>query len=500
MQPKEPMKYDVELSKDLMPTSPKERKWKIGNYFSLWMGNVHNVPAYVTIGGFFALGLSVGQVFWSIVIASIILAGVMVLSGHAGAKYGIPFSMLLRTSYGTKGAMLPGIIRGCIAAVMWFGFQTYAGSLAFTILIGKLWPAYLHLGGDWNLFGLSLPGLISFIAFWLFNILFVFGGMKILGKFIKLLSPLVYVVFGGMAIWAIQLAGGITPILEHTSKGVEGNTTLVFIASISAILATWAAPIVSASDFTREARSQKDQSIGQIAGLITTYLLFAVAAIAVIVGSEIAFGTPIWNVLDVVDRFDNNFAIGISVLTICMTTLAVNITGNIIPAGYQLSALFPKHLTFRTGALLAAIVGFLIMPWKLMEDATSIFMFLGIIGGLLSPVLGVMLTHYFIVAKRILNLEELYAINGKYNYKNGVHVPAVVATLGGGIVSIIGQFVPILKPLYDISFFSGFVVASLIYIALVNKELFASKRVKKQSEALEITAESIGLRTTVRRG
>lgn len=491
------MKLDLEFNKELLPTKPDERNWKMENYFSIWMGNIHNVPAYVTIGGFFALGLSIGQVFWSIMIAAIILALVMVLSGHAGAKYGIPFAMLLRTSYGIRGAMLPGIIRGCIAAIMWFGFQTYAGSPAFTILIGKLWPAYLQLGGNWDFFGLSLPGLISFLVFWTFNILFVFGGMRILGKFTKLLSPLVYVVFGGMAIWAIQLAGGITPILEYSSKGVDGNTTLIFFASISAILATWAAPIVSASDFTKEARSQKDQSIGQIAGLITTYLLFAIAAIAVIVGSEVAFGTPIWNVLDVVDRFNSDFAIGISVLTICMTTLAVNITGNIIPAGYQLSALFPKHLSFKTGALLAAVVGIIIMPWKLMENATSIFTFLNIIGGLLSPVIGVMLTHYFFIAKKDLDMKDLYSANGKYSYTNGIHVPAIIATLGAGFISLIGQVVPFFKSLYDVSFFTGSILASIIYFTLVTKGLFASRSVEEQGDIIKVAPKPLDRATTV---
>ena len=479
------MEQELEFSKDLLPTKPEERNWKVGNYFSVWMGSVHNVPSYVTIGGFFALGLSVGQVFWSIMSASIILAIVMVLSGHAGTKYGIPFSMLLRTSYGVKGAILPGILRGCIGAVMWFGFQTYAGSLAFTILIGKLWPSYLELGGDWNFFGLSLPGLISFTLFWGLNVLFVFGGMGTLGQFTKLLSPLVYVVFGGMAIWAIKLAGGITPILQYTSKGIEGNSIIVFLACVSAILATWAAPIVNVSDFTREARSQKDQAGGQIAGIVITYLLFAVASIAVIIGSEIAFGTPIWNVLDVVERFDNKFAIAISVLTICLTTLSVNITGNIVPAGYQLSALFPKRINFKTGALLAAVLGFIIMPWKLMESATSIFIFLNIIGGLLSPVAGVMLAHYYVIAKRELNMKELYSVNGQYNYKNGFHMPALIATVVAGVISLIGQFVPAFKLLYDLSWFSGTILAFSIYIVLVNKGLPVFVKAQKQEDSVK---------------
>ncbi|TQR18752.1 allantoin permease [Psychrobacillus soli] len=452
-----------------MPIKSEDRKWGMGNYFTLWMGSVHNVPAYITIGGFFALGLSVGQVFWSIIIAAVILGAILSIGGHAGTKYGIPSSMLLKTSFGTRGSIVPGVIRGVIAAIMWFGFQTYAGSLAVTILIGKLWPVYLSLGGDWNIFGLSLPGLISFLLFWVVNVAFVYGGMGILGKFTKILSPIIYIVFGGMAIWAINLAGGITPILQYEPKGIEGKELLVFLGCVSALLATWAAPAVSISDFTREAVSQKVQTVGQITGTLLSYLLFAFASIAVIIGSEIAFGTPIWNVLDVVEKFDSKFAIAVSVLTICLTTLSVNITGNIVPAGYQLASLFPKKLTFKKGAFIAAVAGIIIMPWKLMEDSTSIFVFLGVIGGLLSPVLGIMLSHYFVVAKKRIDMNGLYRSNNTYSYQNGFNMQAIITLIIAGVISLIGQFVPVFKPLYDMSFFTGTIIAFILYSLIAKK-------------------------------
>lgn len=459
-----------------MPIELENRKWGMGNYFTLWMGSVHNVPAYITIGGFFALGLSVGQVFWSIILASVILGAILSIGGHAGTKYGIPTTMLLKTSFGTRGSIVPGVIRGVIAAIMWFGFQTYAGSLAVTILIGKLWPKYLTLGGDWNFFGLSLPGIISFLLFWAVNVMFVYGGMGILGRFTNILSPIIYIVFGGMAIWAINIAGGITPILHYVPKGIKGNELLVFLGCVSALLATWAAPAVSISDFTREARSQKGQTVGQIAGILLSYLLFAFASIAIIIGSEIAFGTPIWNVLDVVEKFDSKFAIAVSVLTICLTTLSVNITGNIVPAGFQLATLFPKKLTFKTGAFIAAVAGIIIMPWKLMESSTSIFLFLGIIGGLLSPVLGIMLSHYFVVAKKHIDLNGLYSSSNTYRYRNGFNMQAIITLIIAGGISLIGQFVHVLKPLYDMSFFTGTIIAFVLY------SLIAKKTTAKQVE------------------
>lgn len=454
-------------SADILPTKEGERNWGTGNFFTVWMGSVHNIPNYIAIGGLFALGMSVGQVFGAIIVASMIIAAMLVLNGHAGSKYGLPFAMLLRLSYGPKGAMIPGVLRGVISAIMWFGFQTYAGSQALSILIGKIWPTYLTLGGDWNLLGLSLPALISFLLFWVMNVALIYGGMGFLGKFTNILSPLVYIVFGGMAIWAINLAGGIGPILAYTGTGIAGNKIVIFIAAVTAVIAAWAAPIVNISDFTKLAKSTKTQAIGQTAGLVVAYLLFAIASISIIVGSEIAFGTPIWNVLDVVARFDGTFAIAISVLTLCLTTLSVNVTGNIVPAGYQLASLFPKKLTFKSGAIIAAVTGILVMPWKLMESATSVFTFLNIIGGILAPVTGVMLAQYFVLSKTKIDLNALYdAKKGKYYYTKGFNINAIITTIIAGAVCLVGNFIPFLKPLYDMSWFVGIITAFILYTLL----------------------------------
>jgi allantoin permease len=465
MEQKEPLlEANPTYNNDLLPTNIEARTWKFGQFFSVWMGSVHNIPSYVTIGGFFSIGLSIWQVFSVIMISSLILALLLVLNGQAGAKYGLPFSVLLRASYGKKGAIVPGILRGIVVAIMWFGLQTYAGSSALTILLGKFWPEYLLLGGNWSFFGLSLPELLSFLLFWCINVFFIFSGMDSLGRLTKLITPLIFLVFGGMSVWSIQLAGGITPILHHTTEGVDGNIFFVFVACISAILATWVAQILSVSDITRYSRSNKEQSIGQIIGIIVTFLLFAVASITIIIGSEVAFGVPVWNVLDVIDQFESRFAIVLSLLTLCLATLSVNIVGNIIPAANQLTSLFPKRLSYKSSALFATIIGIMIMPWKLMENSTSIFAFLNMVGALLSPVIGIMITHFYIFSKRQLHVNELYVINKDLKLSNRVNMPAMLATLLSGLFSIICSFVDILKPLYSISSFIGIIVAVIFYL------------------------------------
>ncbi|HBX7089814.1 TPA: allantoin permease, partial [Klebsiella pneumoniae] len=321
-------------SDDLLPKSDAQRNWKTFNYFTLWMGSVHNVPNYVMVGGFFILGLSTFSIMMAIILSAFIIALAMVFNGAAGSKYGVPFAMILRASYGVRGALLPGLLRGGIAAIMWFGLQCYAGSLAFLILLGKLWPAFLTLGGDFKLLGLSLPGLIAFLVFWLINVGIGFGGGKVLNKFTAILNPCIYIVFGGMAIWAISLVG-FGPILDYLPIGVAKaeHTGFLFLVVINAVVAVWAAPAVSASDFTQNARSFREQAIGQTLGLVVAYILFAVAGVCIIAGASIHYGMDTWNVLDIVQKWDSLFASFFAVLVILMTTISTNATGNIIPAG-----------------------------------------------------------------------------------------------------------------------------------------------------------------------
>ncbi|EGU9716168.1 putative allantoin permease [Salmonella enterica] len=460
-------------SEDLLPKTETQRNWKAFNYFTLWMGSVHNVPNYVMVGGFFILGLSTFNIMLAIIISALFIAAAMVMNGAAGSKYGVPFAMILRGSYGVRGALFPGLLRGGIAAIMWFGLQCYAGSLAFLILIGKIWPGFLTLGGDFKLLGLSLPGLITFLIFWIINVGIGFGGGKVLNKFTAILNPCIYIVFGGMAIWAISLVG-IGPILDYLPSGVQKaeHSGFLFLVVINAVVAVWAAPAVSASDFTQNAHSFRAQALGQTLGLIVAYILFAVASIH--------YGMDTWNVLDIVQRWDSLFASFFAVLVILMTTISTNATGNIIPAGYQIAALAPTKLNYKNGVMIASIISLLICPWKLMENQDSIYLFLDIIGGMLGPVIGVMLAHYFVVMRGKINLDELYTASGDYKYyDNGFNLTAFSVTLVAVILSLGGKFIPFLEPLSRVSWFVGVIVAFVTYALLKKRTGFENTGEKK---------------------
>lgn len=459
-------------NKDILPKPSDSRHTDAKNFFTLWMGSIHNIPNYAAVGGFLLLGLSAFQVMLAIAISGIIVALFLSFNGRAGASYGIPFAMHLRSTYGNIGAKLPGFLRGVVAAIAWFGLQTYTGSAALLILIGRIWPGFLEIGGGADILGISVPGLITFVLFWFMNLAIGLGGGEALNKFTGILTPIIYVVFGGMTIWAINVGGGLSNIMSYSlNTNVEYGVIFGMLMIISSTLSVWAAPGVSVSDFTQNATSNEAQTKGQISGLGVGYLVFAFMAVVILIGGSIHFGVQENDVLDIINKWDSLPAIGISTLVFLMTTISTNATGNIVPAAYQLSALLPKHINYKRGVIIASIISALILPWRFMSDGGAIIQFLNLIGALLGPVGGVMIAHYFFVKKGDINLDELYlpegTEEGKQSKYHGINIHAYIATIVALALVLAGQVIPVLSLLANISWVAGFVIALVLYLALV---------------------------------
>ncbi|HCM90838.1 MULTISPECIES: putative allantoin permease [Vagococcus] len=459
-------------NQELLPKLKDDRDMGILNYFTLWMGSIHNIPNYAAVGGFLLLGLTPFNIMIALFISSLAVAMLMILNGKAGSKYGIPFSMHLRLTYGDVGAKLPGFLRGGVAAIAWLGLQNYTGSLALLILIGKIWPSFLLIGGDTNLLGISVPGLIAFTLFWGINLLIGLGGGAFLNKFTAILNPLIYIVFIGMAIWAIYVAKGFQNILSfRVTENIENGRSpiIIYLMIISSVLSVWAGPMASVSDFTQHAKSTKDQMIGQTLGLGLGYLIFAFSSMSILIGGSIYYGTEEWNVLNIVNKWDSLPAMLLAITVLLMTTISTNVTGNIVPAAYQLSALFPKQVNYKKGVWIASVLSFLIMPWKLMENSVSIFAFLNLIGSLLGPIAGVMLAQYLCVLREKIDLNQLYLDKTnpvENNPYKGINKPAYLATIIALLVSISGQFIRPFAFMSDFSFLVGSGCAFILYLLL----------------------------------
>ncbi len=457
------------LSDDILPKTKEQRSMGKENYFTLWMGSVHNIPNYVAVGGFLALGLAPIHVILAIILAGISIAIFMTFNGRAGSKYGIPFSMHLRSVFGNVGAKLPGFLRGVIAAIAWFGVQNYAGSQALLVLVGKAWPAFLELGGDTSILGLSVPAMISFVVFFLVNIAIGLGGGEVLNKFTAIISPFIYVVFGGMVIWGLRVAGGFGPILNFVTESTgDYNPIFAYLIIIASSISVWAAPGVSVADFTQNAKSTKDQVVGQIGSFLVAYVMYAFAAVIVLnVGSMQGIQHD-GAILEIINTWDSTFAIFLASFVLLATTVSTNATGNIIPAAYQLTALFPKYIDYRKGVLLASAISFIIMPWKFMQSGGLFLTFLNLIGALLGPVAGVMIAHFYFIANQKIDVDQLYVDQDKEDDSNyrGINYNGYIAMLAGFLVSVSGEIIPALAAVSQIGWVAGFLVGLIVYMIM----------------------------------
>ncbi|MGI6579197.1 MAG: allantoin permease [Saccharofermentanales bacterium] len=460
-------------NEDIVPKPVKDRNWTTKNFFTQWMGVIHNIPNYIAVLGFLLLGLKPVDVVIAIALAGITTGVFFSLNGRAGAKYGIPFSMHLRSVYGVTGSKLPGFLRGVISATAWFGVQTYIGATVLTILISQIWPGYALIGGGAVILGISVPDLISFTIFWAANMVIGLSGGDILNKFTTILTPIIHIVFAAMTVWAIRVGGGLGNIFATVlSEKKTVNPVFGYFIVIAAVIGVMAAPGVSVGDFTRNAKSQKDQSNGQIIGLGLGYLVFGFMAVAVTVGGSIHFGVPSagGGILDFVKQWDNVPTVVVTTLVFLLITISTNAATNMVPAGLQLASLFPKKINNRTGVLISGILGFLIQPWRLMAGESGIMVFLNIIGALLGPIAGVMLTEYLIAKKEEIKLDDLYAdvkdSNAASSY-SGINIRAYIATLVGLAISMSGNIIPVLQPLSDIAWITGTISGAVIYLILI---------------------------------
>lgn len=452
------------VGEELRPKTVEERDWGIGKFTTLWMGSVHNILSYMTVAGFFLLGLNSKQVLAAVMTSAVIVSFFYVANGIASAKYGIPFTMVLRSVFGVKGAIIPSLARGLIAGMVFFGTQTFVTAKTFDVIFSRIFPGYLAIGGDATLLGLPIYTVISFVLTWVITIGLFMGGTKVIDKLGTYASPVVYVFIIGATWWAINIAGGLDNVLNYSPDNANFNGVL-FITCVSALVSNWAGPIVNMGDFTQRAKDLKSMIIGLPLGFIASYVLFALACVSLFAGTAIAFPEmQNFDIVMAINQMESSLAVIVLIMALNLGATAFVIFGNLFPAGLQLTSLAPKLFNVKTGGLLTGIVGVLILPWKIIDN---LFLFYSFIGSMFGPIAGIMLSDFFIKRKRQLSLTQIYAPEGSaasidYN-KRAVIVLGISFSL-----SMAGAFFPevaLLKLLNDFAFFSGLISSFVLYTA-----------------------------------
>ena len=448
-------------NEDLAPVSPNRRTWGTYNYAALWISMSVNIPTYLLASGMIAGGMSWRQALFTVFLGNVLVLIPMLLNAHAGAAYGIPFPVFARASFGVLGANVPAILRALVACG-WFGIQTWIGGQAINAMLIALSPGWQHFA-----FGPAL----CFGFFWLLNVLVIARGIETIRFLQGVSAPFLLLIGLALLLWAKAKAGGFGPMLSTPSKfQTFAEFFRFFIPSLTGVVGFWATVSLNIPDFTRYARSQKDQMLGQALGLPATMTFYSFIGIAVTSATLIIFGQALWNPVDVLSRLGNPLAVVIAMIALIMATLNVNVAANVVSPANDFSNLSPRHISFRMGGLITCIMGIVMQPWKLMSSYGSyIFGWLVGYSGFLGPIAGVLICDYFVIRRKNLSTHDLYQRGGLYEYSRGINWQAVAALAAGAGVAFIGLFVPTLHVLYNYAWFVGFAVSFLAYLVLMRK-------------------------------
>src|SRR5688572_1851994 len=391
------------------------------------------ITTYTLASGLMQQGMTWWQAMLTILLGNTVVLVPMILNAHAGTKYGVSFPVLCRASFGVKGANVPATLRALVACG-WFGIQTWIGGLALNALLAAALPAWANLPGNvW----------VAFSIFWLVQVAIILRGLEGIKILESWSAPLL---LGGGALllwWAVQNGGGLGRILNESARLQTGNATFwqLFPAGLTANVGYWATLSLNIPDFTRYAQSQRSQALGQALGLPATMTAFAFIGVAVTSATLVIFGEAIWDPVAVITRIGSVPVIVFGALVVMLAQLTTNMAANVVSPANDFSSLAPRRISYVGGGLLTAVLGILMMPWRLYSNAAA-YIFTWLLGysSLMGAIGGILIADYWVLRRQRLRLADLFRENGIYSYSNGINARAMIA-LALSIAPVVPGFI-----------------------------------------------------------
>ncbi len=472
-------------NEDLQVVPEKQRTWGVWNYAALWISMSLCIPTYMLASSLIEGGMNWWQAILTVFLGNSVVLVPMVLNGHAGARYGIPFPIFARSSFGIRGANVPAMLRA-IVACGWFGIQTWIGGCSLYQLACVWFPSVQAVPqvfpGWW---GLETGRAIAFFAFWLLNMYIVYLGIESIRKLLLFKAVFLPVAALCLLIWAIGAAKGLGPILAQPSKfQTAGEFWHFFFPALTGMVGFWATLSLNIPDFTRYAKSQRAQILGQMIGLPPSMTAFAFVGVVVTSATAIVYGNAIWDPVALAAKFDSPLMVSAAMLAVAISTLATNIAANIVSPANDFSHLWPARIDFTRGGYITGVIGILTFPWKLLSDPTGyIFTWLIAYSSLLGPVGGIMIVDYFVLRRLRLFVDELYSRDGRYWYSRGFNLSAIISLLCGILPNVPGFLTTVklisvetvpqaINELYHYAWFVGFVISGTVYWLLAKASMF----------------------------
>ena len=454
---------------DLAPTPPSRRTWSTYHIAALWIGMSVVITTYTLASGLMEQGMTWAQALLTILLGNTVVLVPMILNAHAGTKYGVSFPVLCRASFGVKGANVPALLRALVACG-WFGIQTWIGGLALHTLIAAAWPGWSGVAGNvW----------IAFAAFWLVQVAIIIRGLEGIKHLESWSAPLLLA--GGALLlgWAIRRGGGLGHILSESSRLQKAHVPFwqLFPAALTANVGYWATLSLNIPDFTRYAKSQRSQALGQALGLPATMTAFAFIGVAVTSATIVIYGEAIWDPVALIARIGSAPIIVFGALIVMIAQLTTNMAANVVSPANDFSSLAPRRISYVTGGLITAVIGVAMLPWKLYADAAA-YIFTWLVGysSLMGAIGGILIADYWVLRRRELSVRDLFDLNGRYSYTGGVNWRAI-GVLVAAVLPVVPGFLraattpggrvsdpTVLDSLYTYAWFVTFTLSFVLYL------------------------------------
>jgi NCS1 family nucleobase:cation symporter-1 len=470
---------------DLAPSRPDQRTWSTLHIAALWVGMAVCIPTYTLASGLVAKGWSWQASVGAIALGNVVVLLPMVLNAHAGTRYGIPFPVLVRASFGVRGANLPALLRAFVACG-WFGINTYIGGTAMAQVVRAIFLDGAAPGARLPILGVEPLELVCFLIFWALQLAILLRGIDSIKVLETWSAP--FLIFVGIALlaWAIGRTGSWGALLENPPTDPTkpaGDVGAVLGAGLTSAVSFWGTLALNIPDFSRFARSQKDQIVGQALGLPLTMAFFAFIGAVVTNATMLIFGERIADPVALLGRIGGTMTTVVAMVALLIATLTTNVAANIVGPANDFSNVAPSRISFRTGCVITAVIGLLIMPWRLYNDAGAyLFTWLLGYGAMLGSVGGVMIVDYWIIRRQQLDVDDLYRHDGAYRYVAGWNPVAVVALLCGiapnlpGFLGALGviEVGTFWQGIYQWAWFVAFFCAGIVH--LVGTTVIGGKR------------------------
>ncbi|HEX6963685.1 MAG TPA: NCS1 family nucleobase:cation symporter-1, partial [Lacipirellula sp.] len=418
-------------SPDMAPTTRAQRRWGMKDLAVLWISMSACIPTYMLASSLIDGGMNWRQAVLTIFLGNVIVLIPMVLNAHAGTKYGIPFPVYCRASFGILGANVPALLRALVACG-WFGIQTWIGGEAIYRLLLEFNDFWANLPPLFS--GINAAQLACFFAFWLINMAVIYMGIESIRLLLNIKAPLLIVLGLALLAWAYNAAGGFGEMLTRPSQFAAGGEKAgqfwnFFVVALTANVSFWATLALNIPDFSRYARSQRDQIVGQALGLPTTMGLYSFIGVAVTSAAMVIYShlpaeqqKQLWDPVFLLSLFENRAVLVIAMISLAIATLATNIAANVVSPANDFAHLWPRAISFRIGGLITGVIGILLQPWRLVAEA-DVYIGKWLVGYslLLGAVGGVLIADYIVLRRARLDLAGLYRKTGPYWYVSGVN-------------------------------------------------------------------------------